>query len=323
MEVLNLGNNDLFGAFPHWLESLPKLQVFVLKSNRFHGLIGTSGTEAPFPKLQIFDISQNNFTGLLPERCFLNFKAMMNVDKSEMSLGYMADKNGVRYRYSVELVLKGVSTELTYILTVFTTIDFLYNNFNGEIPNDIGKLQGLRLLNLSHNSLSGHLPSLLGNITMLESLDLSSNQLTGEIPRNSQFNTFENNSYVGNSGLCGLPLSKKCEDIEARPQPPQPISQDDEDDFASGFTWRIVMMGYGCGFVIAATMGFVMFLIGRPQWYTRIVRGEQRRKMDYSMKGFRGDQQVLYDSRGRFFSEGGTTEGRVEAFKWLPIQRRK
>ncbi|XP_058217188.1 receptor-like protein 9DC3 [Rhododendron vialii] len=302
MEVLDLGNNDLYGAFPDWLESLPELQVLVLKSNRFHGPIGTSRTESPFPKLRIFDISHNNFTGLLPERYFLNFKAIMNVDKSKMPLRYMGDSIG--HHYSVELVLKGVSTELTYILTVFTTIDFSYNNFKGEIPNGIGKLQGLRLLNLSRNGLSGHLPSLLGNITMLESLDLSSNQFTGEIPgeftsltflavlnlsenhlvglipQGKQFNTFENNSYVGNSGLCGFPLSKKCGDSEARPQPPQPISQDDnDDDFASGFTWRIVLMGYGCGFVIGATMGFAMFLIGRLKWYTRIVGGDRRRKV--------------------------------------------
>ncbi|KAI8570624.1 hypothetical protein RHMOL_Rhmol01G0050200 [Rhododendron molle] len=299
MEVLDLGNNNLYGAFPHWLEFLPVLQVLVLKSNRFHGSIGTYGTEAPFPKLRIFDISQNNFTGLLPERYFLNFKAVMNVNKSKTSLQYMGDTN---YRDSVELVLKGVEIELKYILTVFTTIDLSYNNFQGEIPSDIGKLQGLRLLNLSHNSLSGHLPSLLGNITMLESLDLSSNQLTGKIPgeltsltflavlnfsknhlvgpipHGNQFDTFQNDSYVGNSGLCGLPLSKKCGDSVA---PPQPISpdEDDDDDFASGFTWRIVLMGYGCGLVIGVTMGFVMFLTGRPRWFTRIVGGEPRRKV--------------------------------------------
>ncbi|KAI8570864.1 hypothetical protein RHMOL_Rhmol01G0071100 [Rhododendron molle] len=89
MEVLDLGNNNLYGAFPHWLESLPELQVLVLKSNRFHGPIGTFGTEAPFPKLRIFDISQNSFTGLLSERYFLNFKAVMNVDTLKTSPQYM------------------------------------------------------------------------------------------------------------------------------------------------------------------------------------------------------------------------------------------
>ncbi|KAI8538026.1 hypothetical protein RHMOL_Rhmol09G0068700 [Rhododendron molle] len=145
-------------------------------------------------------------------------------------------------------------------------------------------------MNLSHNSLSGHLPSLLGNIAVLESLDLSSNQLTGKIPgeltrltflavlnfsknhlvgpipHGNQFDTFQNDSYVGNSGLCGLPLSKKCGDSEVPPQPISPDDDDDDDDdddFASGFTWRIMLMGYGCGLVIGVTMGLVMFLTGR------------------------------------------------------------
>ncbi|KAI8570869.1 hypothetical protein RHMOL_Rhmol01G0071300 [Rhododendron molle] len=259
MEVLDLGNNDLYGAFPHWLESLPELQVLVLKSNRFHGRIGTSRIETPFPKLRIFDISQNNFTGLLPKRYFLNFKAMMKVEKSKVPSLYMGDSV---YRDSVELVLKGVEIELKYILTILTTIDLSYNNFRGEIPSDIGKLQGLRLLNLSHNSLSGHLPSLLRYITMLESLDLSSNQLTGKIPREltsltflavlnfsknhlvgpiphgNQFDTFQNDSYIGNSGLCGLPLSKKCGDSEASPQPISPDDEDDDDFMVYENSWR-------------------------------------------------------------------------------------
>ncbi|XP_058216676.1 receptor-like protein 9DC3 [Rhododendron vialii] len=300
MEVLDLGNNNLNGEFPHWLESLPELQVLVLKSNKFHGPIGTSRTETPFPKLRIIDLSHNNFTGLLPEPYFLNFKALMNVDKSKSSSLYMGD---TVYRDTMELVLKGVVIELKYILTTFTTIDLSNNHFRGEIPNNVGKLQGLRLLNLSQNSLSGHLPSLLQNMTMLESLDLSSNQITGEIPgelksltflavlnlsknhlvgpipHGNQFDTFQNDSYIGNSGLCGLPLSKKCGDSEAQPQPPQPWDVDDDDD-ASGFTWRIVLMGYGCGLVIGVTMGFVMFLTGRPRWFTRIViGGEPRRKV--------------------------------------------
>ncbi|XP_058217128.1 receptor-like protein 32 [Rhododendron vialii] len=169
MEVFDLGNNNLTGAFPQWFNSLPELQVLVLKSNKFHGSIGTSGTVTPCPKLRILDLSHNNFTRLLPEPYFLNFKALMNVDKSKRLVQYIGD---TIYRDSVELVLKDNVIEMKYILTVFATIDLSYNNFRGEIPNDIGKLQGLRLLNLSHNNLSGHLPSLLGNLTMLESLDL-------------------------------------------------------------------------------------------------------------------------------------------------------
>ncbi|GMN62135.1 hypothetical protein TIFTF001_031215 [Ficus carica] len=34
---LNVGNNSIIGSFPFWLESLPNLQVLILRSNRFAG----------------------------------------------------------------------------------------------------------------------------------------------------------------------------------------------------------------------------------------------------------------------------------------------
>ncbi|MBA0792340.1 hypothetical protein Gohar_016848 [Gossypium harknessii] len=72
--------------------------------------------------------------------------------------------------------------ELMKILTIFTSIDLSSNNFEGQIPRDIGELSSLRGLNLSHNNLVGHIPSSLRNMTRLEWLDLSSNKLSGQIP---------------------------------------------------------------------------------------------------------------------------------------------
>lgn len=46
---------------------------------------------------------------------------------------------------------------------------------------------------------------------------MSCNQLRGYIPVWSQFNMFENDSYVDNSGFCGYHLSKIFErDIETQ-----------------------------------------------------------------------------------------------------------
>ncbi|XP_028115161.1 receptor-like protein 9DC3 isoform X1 [Camellia sinensis] len=300
MEVLDLGNNKLNDTFPYWLESLPELQVLILQSNRFHGPINTSRIKVPFPKLRIIDLSHNEFTGLLPVTYFRNFKAMRHVDKNKTALKYMGENY---YQDSVKLVIKGLNVELSNILSIFTTIDFSDNKFKGEIPNVIGRLQALRLLNFSHNCLTGDIPLSLGNLSMLESLDLSSNQLTGDIPeqlttltflailnlsmnhlvgpipRGYQFDTFQNDSYVGNVGLCGLPLSKECGDSEAKHQPPLVFQEEGDTIFLGGFTWKAVAMGYGCGMVLGLVMGYVMFLIGRPKWFARIVKGEQHRNV--------------------------------------------
>ncbi|XP_034677817.1 receptor-like protein 53 [Vitis riparia] len=270
LQVLDLGNNRINDTFPYWLETLPELQVLILRSNRFHGHISGSNFQSPFPKLRIMDLSRNDFSGSLPEMYLKNFKAMMNVTEDKMKLKYMGE---YYYRDSIMGTIKGFDFEFV-ILSTFTTIDLSSNRFQGEILDFIGSLSSLRELNLSHNNLTGHIPSSLGNLMVLESLDLSSNKLsgripreltsltflevlnlsknhlTGVIPRGNQFDTFANNSYSGNIGLCGFPLSKKCV-VDEAPQPPK----EEEVESDTGFDWKVILMGYGCGLVVGLFMG--------------------------------------------------------------------
>ena len=86
------------------------------------------------------------------------------------------------YRDSMVLMNKGVELEYTRIFTLLTAIDFSGNKLQGEIPESIGLLKDLIVLNLSSNGFNGNIPSSLGNLTQLESLDLSHNELSGQIP---------------------------------------------------------------------------------------------------------------------------------------------
>ncbi|GKV49440.1 hypothetical protein SLEP1_g56190 [Rubroshorea leprosula] len=56
------------------------------------------------------------------------------------------------------------------------------NRLTREIPQSIGHLQNLQLLDLSRNNLSGSIPKEIGNLKILLSLDLSHNNLFGSIP---------------------------------------------------------------------------------------------------------------------------------------------
>ncbi|XVF79295.1 hypothetical protein PTKIN_Ptkin14bG0209900 [Pterospermum kingtungense] len=239
LEVLDVGNNNISGEFPHWLGSLPNLQVLVLRSNKFQGPIANPKAKFPFPKLRIMDISHNEFTGPLPAFYFENFEAMMTVDQFKSQFQYMRK---AYYEDHMMVTMKGIDIELVRILFILATIDLSNNNFSGEIPRNVGKLKSLKGLNFSHNKLEGHIPSSMGSLTNLEWLDLSSNRLAGnipeellditflevfnlsynnlvgQIPMGKQFNTFSNDSYIGNLGLCGVPLSKKCNQ-----QPPPPL----------------------------------------------------------------------------------------------------
>ena len=191
------------------------------------------------------------------------------------------------YEDSMTVVNKGLEIFLVKILTIFTAIDLSNNRFDGEIPNSVGNLKGLIVLNLSSNSFMDHVPSSLGKLTALESLDLSQNELSGEIPQQlisltfleylnlsqnqligpipqgGQFWTFENSSFEGNLGLCGSPLSKKCGNNET---PTYKTRQ--ESSIVEGFDWKVVVIGYACGLIIGIVIGY-FYTSRRTVWFLR------------------------------------------------------
>ncbi|KAF3972560.1 hypothetical protein CMV_003956 [Castanea mollissima] len=296
LEVLDLGNNKINDTFPYWLESILELQVLVIRSNKFQGHIGNLKAEFPFPNLRILDISNNEFNGPLPIKYFKYLKAMMNVDEGKVGLKYMGDEY---YHDSLNVTIKWLNIELVRIQTVFTIIDFSNNSFIGEIPQIIGSLNSLKGLNFSHNNLIGYIPSSFGHLTNLEWLDLSfnkldgeipkqledlnqlavlelsHNQLTGPIPSGKQFNTFENNSYANNLGLCGFPLTRTCNNHKSKQPPPSTWQQENNLEPKYGFGWQAVLIGYGCGVIFGTFMGYLMFKIGKPKWIVRMVKLEQ------------------------------------------------
>ncbi|XP_057784998.1 receptor-like protein 19 [Salvia miltiorrhiza] len=280
------------------MEALPELRVLVLKSNKFDGNMSLpSRSNLPFPKLQVLDISDNEFVGSLPQTYFKNFRAMMDVKENKTDLITSSDDDYFQAFLEMTVTLKGLDQLLTRLLKAFTTIDFSSNNFSGSIPDSIGNLNSLRYLNLSHNNLMGHIPASLGNISVLESLDLSwnkldggipseltrltflaklnlsMNDLVGQIPQSTQFSTFENDSYVGNLRLCGVPLTRKCNEENGQRMRPEEEDGDDEYGFIDGFGWRSVVMGYGCGIIVGIGIGCWIIRFGRPRWLVEFFFG--------------------------------------------------
>ncbi|KAK4596536.1 hypothetical protein RGQ29_014542 [Quercus rubra] len=289
LEILLLGNNRFSDIFPSWLGKLPRLRVLSLQSNGFHSAIGKPESSLDFPKLQIIDVSFNNFTGKLPYEHFQSWTSMkvanLTFDKDNaymvafttiLSPDFTFDND---FSYSMELTNKGIKTLYQKIQDHLVVIDLSSNKFDGEISEVIGNLKGLHLLNISNNILTGPISSSLGNLRELESLDLSqnglsgeiplqllqltflaffnasNNHLTGPIPQGRQFSTFENDSYLGNTGLCGVPLTKKCKISETLTQPPPNSKQDEGSNFPSKSDWVVIMMGYGSGLIIGFVIG--------------------------------------------------------------------
>ncbi|XP_047954625.1 receptor-like protein Cf-9 homolog [Salvia hispanica] len=286
LQSIDVGDNEIRGAFPFWMERFPQLRVLILRSNKLNGtMLEASKTEHPFPKLQVLDIARNDFVGSLPDRYFKNFGGMIDA-KENLTRD---EKDALQEFIDLSFTLKGLDQTLRTLLDTFTTIDFSSNKFSGNIPVSIGTLNSLRYLNLSHNTLTGQIPVSLGNISLLESLDLSwnrlggkipsdltgltflsklnlsMNNLVGQIPQSTQFSTFQNDSYVGNLGLCGVPLTKQCETTDGKPMFPQE-DEDKESGFIDGFGWQSVVMGYGCGCIVGIGIGYMFVRSGRPRW---------------------------------------------------------
>ncbi|KAK9689494.1 hypothetical protein RND81_09G062800 [Saponaria officinalis] len=296
LQILNLKNNELLDEFPYWLQNLPLIQILDLGSNDFQGRIPQSNVKHPFPMLQVINLSNNNFSGRIPTSYISNFRAMMNSSDSIGEPQYMSTVgNNTFYAYSISLTFNGVDNNYEKIISTLTTIDLSNNAFEGEIPDNVGRLVGLHGLNLSHNRLTGDIPASLGNLLMLDFLDLSNNKLSGEIPRElvsltslgvfnvsnnmlagtiphgNNFDTFPPESYKGNFGLCGFPLPECGSQHGHDPTEDDPRDGNATDDNEGMLVeWKIVLVGCGCGIIVRSSWGYYMLSVGKPFWLTKL-----------------------------------------------------
>ncbi|KAG4161009.1 hypothetical protein ERO13_D01G029901v2, partial [Gossypium hirsutum] len=245
LEVLDVGNNTISGEFPHWLGTLPKLRVLLALKPKLR-----------FPMSRIMDISHNEFIGSLPTR-----KCNMWDKKTYTLMG----------KFQATLELKSLEER-----------NFSHNNLVRCIPPSIGISTNLEWLDLSSNQLACRIPQKLLDQTFLEVLNLSCYKLEGPIPEGKQFNTFSKESYLGNLGLSGFPLSKLCYQSET-PQPPQQNVSGSIIEFG----WQVVLLGYGCGVIFGLIMGYIVFSIGKPQWLVMLAEQIQPRKLKRSKLGAR------------------------------------
>ncbi|KAK7294734.1 hypothetical protein RJT34_17629 [Clitoria ternatea] len=285
LEVLDLGDNQLDDEFPCFLKTISTLRVMVLRGNKFHSRIHCPCTNGTWHMLQIVDLAFNHFSGLLPSRCFSTWEAMMFDEDRPSKFNRIGSQvlkfDDIYYLDSVALVSKGLQMEFVRILTVFTSVDFSSNNFEGPIPEELMNFTALHTLNLSHNALTGKIPSSIGNLKQLESLDLSSNHFDGEIPAqlaslnflsflNLSFNnlvgkipvgpqlqTFDVASFASNEKLCGPPLSINCSD-----------QRNAKVDTGSGveFDWTFVPTGVGFGVGAGLVVAPLMFWERAKRW---------------------------------------------------------
>ncbi|KAM3347217.1 hypothetical protein ACQJBY_021276 [Aegilops geniculata] len=283
LELFDVGNNQILDSFPSWLGVLPCLRVLVLRSNQLSGTIrdikGDHTINKYFASLQILDLASNNFSGNLPKGWFNELKAMMeNASDEGQVLGHETNSSARFYQDTVTIIFKGSDLSFTKILSTFKVIDFSNNSFDGHVPESIGRLVSLRGLNMSYNNFTGQIPFQCRSLSQLESMDLSWNQITGEIPQEltsltslewlnlsynnlygripqgNQFSTFSDSSFEGNAGLCGVQLSKHCDNQSSiAPSEVAPPESDNlwQDKLGVILLFALVGLGFGVGFALS------------------------------------------------------------------------
>ncbi|CAL9079350.1 unnamed protein product [Musa textilis] len=102
-----------------------------------------------------------------------------------------------------------IPNELCSWLPYLVTLDLSNNNLTGGIPPTLSNCNFLNTLVLAGNQLRGTIPATLARLNRLSNLDLSGNQLYGSIPP-PLGDKFDANSFDGNDGLCGHPVSSRC-----------------------------------------------------------------------------------------------------------------
>ncbi|KAK1435252.1 hypothetical protein QVD17_01013 [Tagetes erecta] len=244
LKYLELGANNFSGYVPVWIgEKLSRLHALSLTSNKLFGTIPLQLCE--LVHLQILDLSMNRLNGTIPT-CLSNLMSMNSINGTMSSYSLKPSVYKLKrpvilppmfyvdYVDQAMIKWQGHLHEFSKTLGLLTIIDLSRNNLtgkipqeltnlsklialdlsmnalHGEIPPNIGEMKELLILDLSRNNLSGVIPSSMSKISFLDYLDVSYNNLSGKIPSGTQLQTFDPSRYVGNEGLCGLPLSEQC-----------------------------------------------------------------------------------------------------------------
>ncbi|KAL3504951.1 hypothetical protein ACH5RR_034792 [Cinchona calisaya] len=270
LEVLDISWNNLSVSIPDWFHTMPNLAIILLSRNQFHDTIPISLCQ--IQKLHFLDLSANSLSGVIPT-CLNNITSWKK--ESELLLPYFTWIIALYADYRVKVPLTTKGNSLVYEgtpLSFMTGLDLSMNQLTGEIPSQLGELTALHSLNLSFNILTGHIPKSFSIMEKVESLDLSHNNLVGSIPREivqlhfiatlnvsfnnlsgsipflNNFRTFDESSYRGNKGLCGLPLDTAC--TSPNNKPPQKDEEEERAGIAESdfFFFSCIAVSYVVGF---------------------------------------------------------------------------
>ncbi|KAK1435251.1 hypothetical protein QVD17_01012 [Tagetes erecta] len=214
LKNLDLSNNQLNGTigeklgpiFPKWIQALKSLSSIDLANNNISDTIPNEFWNMWPSQLTYLNLSSNTITGFVTNLSSNFDNDYVDIDLS--SNNFYGPMSNVSFSLtSLDLSRNKFHDEISFLCQIvdgyITLIDLSRNLFTGRIPNCLYHFKNLQILNLGHNILSGRLPASIQHLINLKS--------------------FEPARYIGNGGLCGLPLPKYCPEVP-------PVIDEIEDD---------------------------------------------------------------------------------------------
>ena len=197
---LSINHTNVGGIIPSEVGNLSNLNKLNLSSNQFTGIIPSE--IGNLTNLISLNLSSNQLSGDIP----IELYSLINL-KGEFE--YMAGPGGggsifhQGLNLSNNLLTGAISEEIGNLINL-KSLDFSFNQLEGNLPISLYTLDSLQSLNLSNNLLTGEISEQIGNLLSLEgittyahnsvtqydALNLSNNLMTGIIP----------------SEICNLPL---------------------------------------------------------------------------------------------------------------------
>ncbi|XP_071921266.1 probable LRR receptor-like serine/threonine-protein kinase At3g47570 [Coffea arabica] len=168
LEELYLSNNHLSGALPSSISNSSNLRLIEIGDNKFTGPIPTSMGDLRL--LELLDLAINNLVS----------------DSSSPELSFITSL--AKCKYLAILFLGGnplngiIPNSVSNLSTSLEQLYVPYCEIKGSIPDGIGNLRSLILLDLSNNDLTGSLPATMKDLQKLQYMDLSMTKLISRVP---------------------------------------------------------------------------------------------------------------------------------------------
>ena len=165
LRELCLDGINISAAGNEWCQALsssvPNLRVLSMSSCYLSGPFVSSISK--LQSLSIIHLHNNPFNAPVPD-FFANFTNLTSLDLSSCGLN-------------------GTFPKKIFQIQTLQTLNLSNNELlQGTLPNSIGNLTMLSIIDLSLCNFSGSIPSSMANLTQLVYLDMSSNNFTGPIP---------------------------------------------------------------------------------------------------------------------------------------------